>query len=87
MAEKAALEDPDAIERDEEDDMTTSLKPEPGVAKPGTPGADDARRRLERLYRKIGISAVAAAVAQIRRPEAAPAREPQMPAWLREDAA
>jgi hypothetical protein len=42
----------------------------PGGNTPNAP-----REQLERLYREIGISAVAAAAAQIARPEARPSRQ------------
>ena len=46
----------------------------------------DARAQLEHLYRAIGISAVAAAAAQVARPEQ-PAQKPkhELPACLRDD--
>jgi hypothetical protein len=45
-----------------------------------------AREQLEHLYRAIGISAVAAAAAQVARPETKPAKvKHEMPACLRDD--
>ncbi len=45
-----------------------------------------AREQLQHLYRAIGISAVAAAAAQVARPVAAPAKpKHEMPACLRDD--
>jgi hypothetical protein len=49
-----------------------------------TPGT--AREQLDQLYRAIGIPAVAAAVAQVTRPEPrTERREHELPAFLRED--
>jgi hypothetical protein len=44
-----------------------------------------ARDQLERLYREIGISAVAAAAAQLARPEKTEETRREMPAFLRDE--
>lgn len=44
-----------------------------------------ARDQLERLYREIGISAVAAAAAQIARPQKTEETPRDVPAFLRDD--
>ena len=50
------------------------------------PSQGPAREQLQHLYRAIGISAVAAAAAQVARPEAKPAKaKHEMPACLRDD--
>ena len=60
-------------------ETTPSRQYEPPV--PGT-----AREQLEHLYRAIGIPAVAAAVAQVTRPERKPERvEHELPFFLRDD--
>jgi hypothetical protein len=48
--------------------------------KPGT-----AREQLEHLYRAIGIQAVAAAAAQVKRTEPQPQAVRELPIWMRED--
>ena len=54
---------------------------QPIESKPG-----DARGRLEQLYRAIGISAVAAAAAQVARRDVPPEKpKHQLPACLRDD--
>jgi hypothetical protein len=50
---------------------------------PPQPGT--AREQLEHLYRAIGIGAVAAAAAQVKRTEAKPATVRELPAFLRDD--
>jgi hypothetical protein len=55
--------------------------PRPAEPKPG-----DARGRLQELYRAIGISAVAAAAAQVARREQQPEKpKHEPPACLRDD--
>lgn len=54
--------------------------------KPIQPTPGDARGRLEQLYRAIGISAVAAAAAQVARREVQPEKpKHELPACLRDD--
>ena len=58
-----------------------NLPPQPVEPKPGT-----AREQLDHLYRAIGISAVAAAAAQVSRAEPkAEAPKYPLPACLRDD--
>jgi hypothetical protein len=61
--------------------MSSPNLPQGQTAQPGT-----AREQLDHLYRAIGISAVAAAAAQLARPERKP--EPvrhELPACLRDE--
>ena len=60
--------------------MSTQPRPEGHPPQPGT-----AREQLDHLYRAIGISAVAAAAAQMARPERKPETvRHELPACLRD---
>lgn len=62
--------------------MTQQIKPEQPA-----PQANGARDLLSRLYREIGISAVAAALESTRRPKKAPVEDSKNPAVIREEKA
>ncbi len=66
--------------------MTTSQTPALQSTEQKQPSQGPAREQLQHLYRAIGISAVAAAAAQVSRPLAAPAKpKHEVPACLRDD--